>query len=227
LTTRFVKSGMPTKLDLGGTFYVKMHTDSLSLLALCLALAAVPAMADVYNNGPINGTIDAWPINSGFANSDSFTVASGGANLAGLSFGAWLFPGDTLTSVEVSITSGEFGGTVYFDQTLGFSEGTCVMNQFGFNVCTETANFNTTLNGGTYWLNLQNAVVPNGDPVYWDENYGPSLASENTIGTIYSEAFTIQGSINGTGTTPEVTSILLFGTGVLGLAGNLRRKINF
>jgi hypothetical protein len=196
----------------------------LSLTLLLVVLISVPAMADVYNNGPISGTIDGWVLNFGFVTSDTFTVAPGGASLTGLSFGAWLFPGDTLNSVEVSITSAEFGGTVYLDQTLGFSASNCAMNLFGFNVCTETANFNASLNGGTYWLNMQNATVDNGDPVYWDENYGPSMASENQIGTIYSEAFTIQGTNNGTGTTPEVTSILLFGTGVLGMAGVLRRK---
>jgi len=72
---------------------------------------------------------------------------------------------------------------------------------------------------------LQNGSVPNGDPVYWDENSGPSSASENQIGTIYSEAFTINGTVNGTGSTPEISSILLFGTGVVGLAGVLRRKL--
>ena len=37
-----------------------------------------------------------------------------------------------------------------------------------------------------------------------------------------SEAFTITG---GTGTTPEPSSIMLFGSGILGLAGVLRRKL--
>ena len=36
-------------------------------MILCLALAAVPASAqDLYDNGPINGTIDAWTINFGY-----------------------------------------------------------------------------------------------------------------------------------------------------------------
>ena len=108
-----------------------------------------------------------------------------------MSFGAWLFAGDTLTSVEVSITSGENSGTSYFDQTVNFTQGSCTSNQYGYNVCTETGTFNgPTLNAGTYWVNLQNASVPSGDPVYWDENSGvgcqgsgcPSQASENSVG---------------------------------------------
>jgi hypothetical protein len=77
--------------------------------------------------------------------------------------------GDTLSTVEVSITSMEFGGTTYFDQTLNFTASNCAMNPFGFNMCTETASFDLSLPGGTFWLNLQNATVPSGDPAYWDE----------------------------------------------------------
>jgi hypothetical protein len=197
----------------------------LALLTLLLVtLSCAFARADVYDDGPSNGSINGWVINFGFVTSDSFIVNGSSADVTGLQFTSWMFPGDTLTSAEVSITSQEFGGTVFFDQVVNFTQSGCVTNQFAFNVCTETANFNLTLPGGTFWLNLQNAVVPNGDPAYWDENYGPSSASENEIGTIYSEAFTINGTVNGTGSTPEISSILLFGTGVVGLTGVLRRK---
>jgi hypothetical protein len=203
-----------------------MRIASLTLLALCLA--AVPAMADVYNNGPINGNTDAWTINSGFEVSDTFTTAGGA--VTGLSFGAWVFPGDTVSSVEVSITSQEFGGTTFFDGTVNLSSSGCVGNSFGFNVCTETGSFNTTLAAGTYWLNLQNASVPSGDPVYWDENSGPSSASQSSAGTIPSEAFTILGSSATTGKTgeglPEPSSIMLFGSGILGCLGVIKRKMN-
>ena len=94
-----------------------MRIASLSLLALCLTLAAVPAMAQtVYSNGPINGNTDAWTINFGFIVSDTFNVTNNDTTITGGSFGMWLFPGDTLTSAELSITSGENSGTSYFDQ---------------------------------------------------------------------------------------------------------------
>jgi hypothetical protein len=208
-----------------------MRIASLGLLLLCLA--AVPAKADqnVYNNGPINGNTDAWTINSGFVVSDSFTVNFGAGGVGGLQFGAWLFPGDVLQSAEVSITSQEFGGTTFFDGVVNFTQGSCTTNSFGFDVCTETGRFNTFLDNGSYWLNLQNASVANGDPVYWDENSGPSSASESSLGTIPSEAFTIvcnceTGPGSGTGTTPEPSSIMLFGSGILGLVGVLRRKLS-
>jgi uncharacterized repeat protein (TIGR03803 family) len=170
--------------------------------------------SDIYDNGPINGNTDAWTINFGFIVSDSFTITNDQTSITGMSFGAWLFPGDTLTSVEVSITSSENGGTSYFDQTVNFTQGSCnSTNGFGFNVCTETGSFSgLTLNAGTYWVNLQNASVPSGDPVYWDENSGvgctgqgcPSQASENTIGSIPSEAFTILGNATTTTTTTSI-----------------------
>jgi hypothetical protein len=68
----------------------------------------------VYSNGPINGNTDAWTINFGYVVSDTFNVANNGTTIGGASFGMWLFSGDTLTSAELSITSGENGGTSYF-----------------------------------------------------------------------------------------------------------------
>jgi PEP-CTERM motif len=212
-----------------------MRIASLSLLALCLAV--VPAMAQntVYDNGPIDGNTDAWTINFGFVVSDSFTLDSH-TPITGLSFGSWMFEGDVLQTADVSITSDEFGGTTFYTGTVNLTQSGCVANGFGFNVCTETGSFSgPSLNAGTYWLNLQNAVVSNGDPVYWDENGGASSGSENSVGTIPSEAFTLMGTGAGTGTgtgtgtgpgtTPEPSSIMLFGSGILGLAGVLRRKL--
>jgi uncharacterized repeat protein (TIGR03803 family) len=163
-----------------------------------------------YDNGPSNGNNDAWTINFGYIVSDSFNVSNGSATVTGMSFAAWMFPGDVLSTAEVSITSSENGGTSYFDQTVSFTQGTCTGNDYGYYICTETTSFNgPTLNAGTYWVNLQNASVPSGDPVYWDENSGvgcggagcPSSASESELGTIPSESFTILGTSSTTTTT--------------------------
>ncbi len=159
---------------------------------------------DLYDNGPINGTTDAWAINSGFVVSDTFTVPGSGGPITGLSFGAWAFPGDVLRTVEISISSQALGGgTIYSDQVVNFTQSGCSGNQYGFNICTETSGnlSGPNLAAGTYWVNLQNAVVNSGDPIYWDENSGigcngqgcPSEASENSVGTIPSEAFTVLG----------------------------------
>ena len=215
-----------------------------SLTILCLALATIPAWAQnwSYDNGPINGTTDAWTINFGYIVSDTFVA--GGNNVTGFSFAVWEFSGDSLTSVDWSITSAENGGTVYGSGTAtkggngpgggGLTDTFVSSNQYGYDVdMIGVTKLNVPLGGGsspgsTYWLNLQNAVVPSGDPVFWDENSGkgcggsgcPSSASESAVGTIPSESFTIGG-----GSTPEPSSIMLFGSGILGLAGVLRRKL--
>ena len=51
----------------------------------------------------------------------------------------------------------------------------------------------------------------------------PSTAYENEVGSIPSEAFTLTG-VGDIGI-PEPCSIMLFGTGMLGLGGVLRRKM--
>ena len=206
-----------------------------SLTVLCLALAAIPAWAS-YDNGPINGTTDAWTINFGYVVSDTFTTASNGT-MTGFSFGVWEFPGDTLSSVDYSVTSGENSGTVYGSGTASgaaLTDKFISTNQYGYDIdkITYSGAEIAVVTGTTYWLNLQNAAVPSGDPVYWDENSGagcggggcPSKASESSLGTIASEAFTISTS-GSSGTTPEPSSIMLFGSGILGLAGVLRRKL--
>jgi|SRR5208283_1772386 len=215
-----------------------MKTHIASLTVLCLAVALIPASAQVlYDNGPINGTTDAWTINFGFITSDTFTL-SANSMVGGFNFGVWEFPGDVVNSVDWSVTTLENGGTTLGSGTASGRNLTDVFistNQYGYDVDKITVTgLNVGLVGGTYWLNLQNAVVSNGDPLFWDENRGvgcggsdgkgancPSMSSESAIGTIYSEAFTITSG----GSTPEPGSIMLFGSGILGVAGVLRRKL--
>jgi hypothetical protein len=209
---------------------MKLRMVLLAVLGTCVA--AVPAAAQtLYSNGPVNGTTDAWTINFGFVVSDSFSVPGGGATVDQVNFYAWTFPGDVLETAEVSITSSEFGGTTYSDQIVNFTQSGCSTNQLGFNVCLESSTGLTLINlaAGTYWLNLDNATLnDDGDPIYWDENSGPSSASENSVGTIPSEAFTIYSNdsiMSTTSTTPEPTSVMLWGSGIIGLAGAIRRKL--
>jgi hypothetical protein len=205
---------------------MKLRTASVCLLTTCFFALSAFAQNDLYNDGPTNGNVDAWAITGGFAISDSFTLA-GNSTVKGLNFAAWIFPGDLMESAQVSFTSNEFGGTTYFDQQVNFSQSGCSSpNQYGYDVCNELGSFSeVALNAGTYWLTLQNAVVNDGDPVYWDENGGPSSASNNSVGTLQGESFTVLGSAgSGTGTTPEPESILLFGSGVFGIGALLRRK---
>ncbi len=209
----------------------------LTFLLLVMAVSPAATQEDVYDNGPSDGQDYGWVINFGFATSDSFVYNNpdscgwGAAQcpINGVTFVAWLFPGDTLQSAEVSITSSEFGGISYFDQTVSFTESGCYGNNMDFNVCTESGAFpGVYLDSGTYWLNLQNAQTTIGDPVYWDQNSGPSLASSSSLGTIPSESFTILGATTssclGCYTTPEPIGLEWLTVGLLGLLLTGSRK---
>ena len=71
----------------------------------------LPQDGVIYENGPVNGTTDAWTINFGYIVSDSF-VPSNGGQVSGFDFGVWELPGDKLSSLQWSITSAPNGGTV-------------------------------------------------------------------------------------------------------------------
>ena len=219
---------------------MKTRTASFLLfLVLSLVLILVPASAQVlYDNGPVNGNVDAWTISSGYVVSDTIVcckVDSPATDvMTGFDFWVWEYPGDTALTVDWSLTSAENGGTVFGSGTANLTDTFISTNEFGFNIDKLTASgLNVALSPGTYWLNLQNGSTAEGNPLFWDENSGvgcsspgcPSSASENTLGSIPSEAFDITGSGSGTGTTPEPSSIMLFGSGVLAVLGALRRKL--
>lgn len=179
------------------------------MLLLCLTLAAVPALAQeyiMYENGPVNGQVNARMINFGSAVTDSFYNGNGLLIFSGFSFWVWMFPGDTLSSVEVSIGSTPYGTDVFHEVFNAGPGGNCFYNNFGYNVCQVSISF-YSYPSGTAWLTLQNASVPSGNPVYWDQNSGvgcmsqgcPSKALQKTAGStppsaaIPSETFTITG----------------------------------
>ncbi len=210
------------------------------LVAFCLTVVGAPASAGtLYDNGPVNGQANAWDISSGNSVSNSFSV--GGA----------LGPGTTLDDLNLWIwVNWDSGHLVGFDWVISLDGGGIAArgtasnptnqfgstNQYGYVLDKVTASgLNVQLDPGTYWLSISNAVTESGDPAYWDENSGvgcggsdgngancPSRASDSAVGTIPSEAFTINGSSGGS--TPEPSSLALFGSGVLGICGLLRRR---
>ena len=160
-----------------------------ALAILCLALAALPAWAQVlFDDGPINGANDAWTINFGFVVGDTF-ILSANSTVGGFTFGVWEFPGDVLTSVAWSVTEYYNFGTVYGSGVASGKDLTdqfISLNQYGYDIDKITvSNLNVPLSAGaTYWLNLQNASVPSGNPVYWDENYGVGCTGDGRADSI-------------------------------------------
>ena len=155
------------------------------LAALLCVLFALPLTAGgvVYSNGPVNGTLDAWAINQGYTVADSFTVSST-SPVGGIEFAVWLFPGDMLNSVQWSIGTSP-GDSTYASGTGGTANNFLFASPITpFNIYWETFTLSgfLTLSPGTYWLTFSNASATAGDPVYWDENDGPSLGWNNMDG---------------------------------------------
>ena len=158
-----------------------------------------PQAGIIYENGPVNGTTDAWAVNFGYIVADSFPSLS---TISGFDFYAWMFPGDKALTVDWSITSSPFGGVTYSSGTASVTDSFLSVNQYGYEIHKLTVSgINGAAGSGTNWFNLQNATTMQGNPLYWDENSGtgcnspgcPSAAEESALGTIPSEAFDLQG----------------------------------
>ena len=213
------------------------------VIALLLAAFAVPASADstLYTNGPFNGTINAWAINSGFAVADSFTL-SGNSILTSVDLGVQRLPGDNTTTLDWAITTGiPFTGSsvTLFSGTSAFSLGMDLGTNNGFDLNLASISLGgVSLGAGTYFLTLQNAFGPNGGGgLFWDQNNGPSIAYDRdqdgngfllsgsgcttSPGATCSETFTI----NGTSTSiPEPGTLAVLGAGLAGLLGVWGRR---
>ena len=208
----------------------------LTLVVATAFLLSTPASAGVlYDNGPINGGILGWTINFGFAVADSFTL-TGTSTLTGVAnVGLWLSPGDSPVSLDWGIsaapdyTQSLGGGTV--DPTITVWCSGCGSEYYDI----YSASFslpNLVLGPGTYYLSLQNGVTSTeGNPLYWDDNNGLSVAYENTIGPLAdfdgfpgsnSSSFQILGDTSGV---PEPASTAMFLSGLALVAGLARRKM--
>jgi hypothetical protein len=199
-----------------------------ALMAGCFLMALPASAGIVYSNtpgrnapSPYDGNTDAWTINFGFSVSDSFTLTSA-TILSGVDIWTWEFPSDSVTQVDWAI------GTDFFlsnsgSGTASVTNSVIATNDFGYDIDKVSFSFTpVSLAAGTYYLTLQNATHPSGNPVYWDENGGPSSAQENAVGTIPSEAFDL---VSGSTGTPEPGAMALVGCGILLLGGGIRRKL--
>ena len=203
---------------------------ALSVLLVLLLLAATPSFADtlLYTNGPINGTIGGYFLNDGYSLATSFKLSSA-SNISSFSVGLWdaIYPPIGVTWWIT--TTPDFNlGDALASGTGGFNNSAFLgMNEYSYQVYASTmTGLNVSLGAGTYYLGLKEGwYAP-----YWDINYGPSTAYVNfddgitnvtTLG-IASPAFTIYG----TSATPEPGTMLMFGTGALGLMGAIRRRFS-
>jgi len=192
----------------------------LFLSLFCLTLLVAPAYADtLYNNGTGNQNQAMWDFSGTNAVSNQFRCDYGTCFTQYLEVDA-TFPGDySAQHITWSITSAPFGGTT-------FASGTSTIPQFyvcdpdGI-VCLLDINFASTLTTGTYFVNLTGAD----GPLEWDTTSHPlngnnAYYMSNGVTTqIQGEGFLIRGT-----QTPEPGTFMMLGSGLIGVAGLVRRR---
>ena len=229
---------------------MKIRILTLSLTILCLALTA-SAGTTFFNDGGIDGNDNAFfvtgpnYINIGQSYQDIsngfVSAASGTPNT--LEWGEWSAGAPTSFSYEIGTTA---FGTELGSGTVAQNAGNSTFlfnNAYGYGVYDVKVGITSLAMtaGNTYWLSISNATDANNDGTQaWDipngGSGGPATCNFRQSGTNFGdcglggESFTL-GTTCGAGgldcgpPTPEPSSIMLFGSGILGLTGILRRKL--
>jgi hypothetical protein len=219
---------------------LKSRITTLSLTILCLALTAYAGTTTFYNDGGIDGTINGLAVsgpNFGLQDISNGFVSAASGTPTTLEWGEWSVGAPTSFSYELG--SAAFGTDLGSGTVAQNSSNSVFLfdNSFGYGVYDVKVGITSLgmVAGNTYWLSISNASDASNDATQaWDIPNGgfggPATCNYRQGGTNYGlcsgyggESFTLTGSTPGT--TPEPSSILLFGSGILGLAGVLRRKL--
>ena len=225
---------------------MKLRLASLSLLTI-LCLASTGFAQAIYNDGGIDGNDNAFfitgPNNPNFLGSvqdlsNGFIAAASGVP-GSLEFGEWLASGFTPSSIGYELGTTAFGTDVGVG-TVALNSGNShflFTNADGYDVYDITVEITSAemTAGNEYWLSLSNASDSQGNnsTEAWDipngGSGGPATCNFRQSGTNFGdcglggESFTLGGCCPPP--VPEPSSIMLFGSGILGLAGILRRKL--
>jgi hypothetical protein len=201
----------------------KQAIQAILIMGATVLSASSQGQTLLYDNGPINGTADGEEIDSGYALANSFTLAAN-STVANATVGIWNI-GDSLSSVQWSITTAPFGGMTLAAGTAATTDTFLRSGgpgYSGYSIYSDSFSISPTqLAAGTYWFQLGHAVSTKGEWVFWDVNSGPSSAYENFYGSTPSESFQLYGTIT---SAPEPSTIALALMGGLSLVCLHRRK---
>jgi hypothetical protein len=169
---------------------LKLQSGLFALLVVLTCGLPRPATAGtvLYTNGPVDGADNAWDITD-YGVADSFSI-SAPSLVTGVTFYTWDLSEEVPDTVDWLITLSAFADPSDPTQTLG--SGTAGLtavyldtNDDGYDIYSNQLSIpSLDLAAGTYWLQLQNAtdMAGDGNPLYWDENDGPSQAWNNAYG---------------------------------------------
>ena len=212
------------------------RTLSLAPLAFLLACSAPAYCGVLYTDGGILGTQNGFfvdgPGSGPFAQtiSDGFVDTTTGV-AGSLDLGLWVTAGTTPTTLSWSLGTSVFGSDISSGTVAQVGYSFFGGTTFGYDVYSVHIDGLSGLltAGNTYYLTLGGANNSTGNQlVGWDVNNGAATCNfahnGNDLGGcgLGGEAFTISTA---SAPTPEPGSLLLLGSGMLALAGVLRRKV--
>ncbi len=211
---------------------------------LCFAaVASVHADSILYDNSTANsfnsfGSPLGLESGNIYSEDNSFAITSA-ATINEIMVGIWVPSGTTLTSLTGGIYTAQFAGGADLESISGApTSSTLVQSGFDFDSYDLYKEYfditSLNLSPGTYYLALLNGTASGAGQLAWDQSSNVNTSADewvsfdSVIQNEYTDqsslTFTLYGSGNGTSATPEPSSLLLLGSGLVALAGAILRK---
>ncbi len=206
---------------------------------LCFALGA-PAYATtvIFDDGAVDGSTNGYFIDGPGAGPFQQTVSNGfvatnSGSATSLDFGEWVLTGTTPTSVSWALGTSAFGSDIGsgFVAQVGYTYSSTNVHGYDVYVSHIDGLSGSLSSGSTYYLTLGDGNDSSGSQyAAWDVNGGPATCTfavagtpQGSCGSDGGETFTIYSDGSGV---PEPGSMLLLGSGFLGLVCFRRRRLS-